>query len=638
VILALLPPSLRRLPRLPAILAVDAMAAAAAASLAALAGAAWGGLAPGAAALLVLAAAAATVLIHLVFGVPRDSWRHGGTAEMARAAAASALAALAASLATALLWPGPVAPWALAFLVVLLPATALAARGLYRLAILGGVRRDPDARPVLLAGAGDQAELFLRALARGSAVRFRVVGVVTVDRSMVGQRLHGVRVLGTLDEAASVLDRLAGTRDSPTAIALAARSASGLALARLREVAEARGLALLEVPRPADLRPYAPLRRPDDTPSDPQELLDRPERPIDRALIAAVARGKRVLVTGAGGSIGSELVRQIAEAQPARLTLVDNGEYALYAIDMEIGVAHPGLAREAVILDIRDRERIAALFAAVRPELVFHAAALKHVPLVEANPLEGILTNAYGTRNVADAAVAVGAEAVVLISTDKAVNPTSVMGATKRLAEMYCQGLDLRAAGAARPTRFVTVRFGNVLGSTGSVVPLFQAQLARGGPLTVTHPDMMRYFMTTREAVGLVLIAMATVLQGGAAAAAVERGAIFVLDMGKPVRILDLARKMIRLAGLRPEVDVKIVFTGLRPGEKLYEELFHGREELVPLGVPGLLVARPRVVDLAIVARAIDEAAAEARAGREKAALAILSVMVPEFSAPAAAE
>jgi len=632
----MLPALTRVLSRRPAILAADSALAAGAGLAAGLPGLAWGGLAASALPLLALAAAAATGAVFAAFGVPRDSWRHGGTVEMARAAAAGALAALAAGLGLALLRPGAAPPATLALLLALLPATALAARGLYRLAVLGAARPDPEARPVLLAGAGDQAELLLRALARGNAARWRVVGVVTVDRSMVGQRLHGVTVLGTLDETEAVLDRLAGTADAPSAIALAARSASGLALAGLREVAEARGLALYEVPRPADLVPYAPLRRRDDTPPDPQALLDRPERPIDRAMIAAVASGKRVLVTGAGGSIGSELVRQIAEAGPARLTLLDNGEYALYAIDMEIGVAHPHLAREAVILDIRDRERIAALFAATRPELVFHAAALKHVPLVEANPLEGILTNAYGTRNVADAAVAVGAEAVVLISTDKAVNPTSVMGATKRLAEMYCQGLDLRAAGTARPTRFVTVRFGNVLGSTGSVVPLFQAQLARGGPLTVTHPDMVRYFMTTKEAVGLVLTAMATMVKGGAVAETVERGAIFVLDMGKPVRIIDLARKMIRLAGLRPEVDVKIAVTGLRPGEKLYEELFHGREEVVPLSIPGLLVARPRVVDLPIVARAIDEAAAAARAGREKPALALLSVMVPEFGTPPA--
>jgi O-antigen biosynthesis protein WbqV len=633
----MLAPSLRRsLARRPTILAADALLAAFAVGLVSLPEVVWSGLGAPAVAARMAGAAALAFLVFAALGVPRDSWRHGGTVEMARAAAAGALTALAGGIAAHLALPEPPAFATLALLLLVLPSVVIGARGLYRLSVLLSAHRAADAMPVLLAGAGDQAELLLRALERQSGARHRVVGVISVDPAMVGQRLHGATVLGTLAEIGPVLDRLAGTKEAPAAVAVASRAISGLALTQLRDAAADRGLPLYEVPRPAELRPREPRRRRDDAPADPQALLDRPEMPIDRAMIAAVARGKRVLVTGAGGSIGSELVRQIAEAGPAHLTLVDNGEFALYAIDMEVGVAQPRLAREAVILDIRDRERIAALFARTRPELVFHAAALKHVPLVEANPLEAILTNAYGTRNVADAAVAVGAEAVVLISTDKAVNPTSVMGATKRLAEMYCQGLDLRTRDAANPTRFVTVRFGNVLGSTGSVVPLFQAQLARGGPLTVTHPDMVRYFMTTKEAVSLVLLAMATMVKGGAVAETVERGAIFVLDMGKPVRILDLAHKMIRLAGLRPDVDVKVTFTGLRPGEKLYEELFHGREEVVPLSVAGLLVARPRVVDLPIVARAIDEVAAAARAGREKPALAILSVMVPEFAAPPA--
>ncbi|WP_291298279.1 nucleoside-diphosphate sugar epimerase/dehydratase [Elioraea sp.] len=632
----MLVPSLRRLlSRRQTTLLADTGLAALAAAAASLPEIAWFGVPPEVLAPRMLGLAALGLGIFAALGVPRDSWRHGGTVEMARAAAAAILAALAGSLIAHLALPNPPRPGTIALLLLLLPSFVIGARGAYRLALLLGVHRDPDAAPIILAGAGDQAELLLRALARQSGARHRVVGVVAVDPNMVGQRLHGAPVLGTLLELGVVLDRLAGTKDAPVAVAVASRAVSGLALTQLRDAAADHGLPLFEVPRPADLRPRQPRRRRDDAPADPQSLLDRPETPIDRAMIAAVARGKRVLVTGAGGSIGSELVRQVAEAGPAHLTLVDNGEFALYAIDMEIAVAQPRLAREAVIMDIRDRERIAALFARSRPELVFHAAALKHVPLVEANPLEAILTNACGTRNVADAAVTVGAEAVVLISTDKAVNPTSVMGATKRLAEMYCQGLDLRTKDAASPTRFVTVRFGNVLGSTGSVVPLFQAQLARGGPLTVTHPDMVRYFMTTKEAVGLVLQAMATMIRGGSVAETVERGAIFVLDMGKQVRILDLAHKMIRLAGLRPDVDVKVQFTGLRPGEKLYEELFHGREELVPLAVPGLLVARPRVVDVQIVARAIDEAGAAARAGRDKPALALLSVMVPEFAAPA---
>jgi O-antigen biosynthesis protein WbqV len=279
------------------------------------------------------------------------------------------------------------------------------------------------------------------------------------------------------------------------------------------------------------------------------------------------------------------------------------------------------------------------VFESLRPELVFHAAALKHVPIVEDNPLEGLLTNAAGTRHVADAARAVAAQAMVLISTDKAVNPTSVMGASKRLAEMYCQALDIEARAhprdASRTTgqgmRCITVRFGNVLGSTGSVVPLFQRQLARGGPLTVTHPDMRRYFMTVREAVGLVL--QASVLGvGDAELPAAREGGIFVLDMGEPVKIVDLARQIIRLAGLLPEKDVEIRFTGLRPGEKLHEELFHGHEPPVPTGYPGLLMATPRTADPAFVGRALDEIATACRGGQARLALTLLGRLVPEFA------
>lgn len=268
----------------------------------------------------------------------------------------------------------------------------------------------------------------------------------------------------------------------------------------------------------------------------------------------------------------------------------------------------------------------------IRPDLVFHAAALKHVPMVEGDPLEGVLTNALGTRVVADAARAAGCGVMVFISTDKAVNPTSVMGATKRLAEMYCQGFDKLARAQGGGMRCVTVRFGNVLGSTGSVVPLFRRQLERGGPLTVTHPDMRRYFMTVREAVGLVLqAAVVGAADRDDAPPELRDGGIFVLDMGSPVKIVDLARRMIRLAGLRPDEDVEIRFTGLRPGEKLFEELFHGQEPPRPTHFPGLLVATPRTADAALIARALDELGALARAGARDATLAQLARLVPEF-------
>jgi O-antigen biosynthesis protein WbqV len=278
---------------------------------------------------------------------------------------------------------------------------------------------------------------------------------------------------------------------------------------------------------------------------------------------------------------------------------------------------------------VRDRSRVEAVMAAEAPELVFHAAALKHVPMVELNPIEGVLTNVIGSRNVAEAARTHGAALAVMISTDKAVNPASVMGATKRLAESICQALDLQEA--RRPTsrtRFVTVRFGNVLGSTGSVVPLFTRQLAAGGPLTVTHAEVSRFFMTVREAVELVLEASAARPRPEDAD---TRGKIFVLDMGEPVKIVDLARQMIRLAGLRPDRDIRIEFTGLRPGEKLHEELFHDAESPMRTNNPALRLAAPRTADYAVLARSIDELEEHARAGNEARVLDLLHRLIPEY-------
>jgi FlaA1/EpsC-like NDP-sugar epimerase len=282
--------------------------------------------------------------------------------------------------------------------------------------------------------------------------------------------------------------------------------------------------------------------------------------------------------------------------------------------------------------DVRDRAQIDEVVDAEKPEIIFHAAALKHLPMVEANPIEGVLTNIVGSRNVAEAARAYGTSLVVMISTDKAVNPTSVMGSTKRVAESFCQALDLyearRRAPLSQGTRYVTVRFGNVLGSTGSVVPLFQRQLAAGGPLTVTHPEVTRFFMTVREAVELVLQASALSPES---AAADSRGKIFVLDMGEPVKIVDLAHQLIRLAGLRPGRDIGIDFIGLRPGEKLHEELFHPAEPLIRTGNPGILLAAPRTADYAMLARLIDELEENARARREERVLRLLGRLVPEY-------
>jgi len=475
--------------------------------------------------------------------------------------------------------------------------------------------------PVLLIGAGDEAAHFIRATQLNSDSPFRVVGLVTATPDRLGQMIHGVEVIGLERDIEQVAARAQAREDSPVRLVVARPQTEGETLRKLMDVAQVTGCTLSRLPPAADIRDYdEPGFAP--RPIVLEDLLGRPRRTLDRDAMHALIAGRRVLVTGAGGSIGSELVRQIAAAGPAHITLLDHGEFNLYSIEHEVRGTWPELPARPVLADVRDRDRITSIFASENPDIVFHAAALKHVPLVEHNPLEGLSTNALGTRNVADACLAHHVAEMVMISTDKAVNPANVMGAGKRLAELYCQAADLRQT----ITRFITVRFGNVLGSAGSVVPLFQQQLAAGGPLTVTHPEIERYFMTIGEAVELVLQAAA--LGPGRN----DQGAIYVLDMGTPVKIVDLARQVIRLAGKTPDEDIKIVFSGLRPGEKLYEELFHGQEPPVGTDMDGILIARPRTSAFDAINARLDRLAAACRRQDETAALAVLTELVPELS------
>ena len=486
-------------------------------------------------------------------------------------------------------------------------------------------RTSHSAIPVLVIGARDDADLFIRATQRDPARAYRVVGLVSDSEVRVGRDIGGVPVLGTVDDVRAVVDLLTRRGERPQRLIISARSLDGAVVRRLLDIADEIGIPLARLPRLTD---FQSTREDDPRPIEPvaiEDLLGRPQTVLDRASMRALIGGRRVLVTGAGGTIGSELARQIAAFGPSRLALLDNGEFALYGIDREIAERYPEVARVTLVGDVRDRRRVEDVIASERPELVFHAAALKHVPIVEANPREGILTNVLGTRNVAEACRASSVRAMVMISSDKAVNPTSVMGATKRVAESICQALDVGEAKRVTGTRFLTVRFGNVLGSTGSVVPLFQRQLEKGGPLTVTHPDIARFFMTVREAVELVLQASAF----GVADA--ERGHIFVLDMGQPIKIVDLAEQMIRLAGLKPGRDIAIDFIGMRPGEKLVEELFHPGEPLLPTKAPGILLAASRTIDYAVLQRMLDELVDEARGGHEERALALLAALVPEY-------
>lgn len=488
-----------------------------------------------------------------------------------------------------------------------------------RLEDLGGPRI-----PVLLVGAGDAAEEFIRSLSRATDASYRIVGILSESEGRVGRNIHGVPVLGTMDNISNVIAALEKRGDAPQRLILSKENLDGARVRDLLEAATEAGMTLARLPRLTEFK-SGPTDSNEVRPVAIEDLLGRPQTPLDRAAMAALIKGKRVLITGSGGSIGSELVRQVSDLEPGELVLVDSSEFNLYTIDMETGNRHPDLARRAIIADVRDGQAIERLFEDARPELVFHAAALKHVPLVEANPSAGVLTNVIGTANVAEACINAGVATMVMISTDKAVNPTNIMGATKRIAERYCQGLDLKR-GEDTGTRFVTVRFGNVLGSTGSVVPLFQKQLAEGGPLTITDPQMKRYFMTVGEAVELILQASAMDDDDDR-----NVGKIFVLDMGEPVLIMDLARQMIRLAGLVPGEDIEIKVTGLRPGEKLFEEIFHGGEPLVETGRDGILLAAPRAADAAMIALAIENLTTAASADDIPRLMTLIGDLVPEY-------
>ena len=512
--------------------------------------------------------------------------------------------------------------WPLLVLQLSLPRLA------YRLVKDGNLRavfeRNQDDRvPVLLVGAGSSAEVFIREMSR-PGTPYSVVGIVDDKPGRIGRDIRGVRVLNSIDNLPVVIASLDRKGRKPQRLLLATEKFSGEPLRKLLARADDLGMTMARLPRLTDFRGDAGGSEIAVRPLAMEDLLGRPQKVHDRDAMRQFINGRRVMITGAGGTIGSELTRQIALLAPSHLTLLDNGEHALYQIDLELATLHPEVSRRAILADVRDEERVGHVFSDEAPDLVFHAAAFKHVPLSEQNPHEAVLTNVIGSRNIARACGHHGVGTMVLISTDKAVNPASVMGVSKRLAEMYCQALG--GDGATDATRFVTVRFGNVLGSTGSVVPLFQKQIAAGGPVTVTDQDTTRFFMTTREAVELVL--QASALDAGDHVP----GTVFVLDMGDPVRIEDLARQMIRLVGLQPDKDIAIQFTGLRAGEKLHEELSHQAEGLVPTSQQGILRAAPRTMPLANLDLEFDGLREAARREDLPAVIRLIQQAVPEFT------
>ena len=505
-----------------------------------------------------------------------------------------------------------------------LPRSVLVLQALLLIAFLSGPRllyrwlKDrrfvtANAKRVLVVGAGAAGETLVRDLKRDRNSGYVPVGFVDDDETKRGMEIHGVRVLAKTGRIPRVVEDL-----DIDLIVLAIPSATPAARRTIVGHCEDAQIPVRTMPEMGELM-SGQADALDLRVLSIEDLLGREAVALDWKQIREGITDRTVLVTGGAGSIGTELCRQLARLKPKQLVVVDQSEYGLYTADSELRAHYEDLDLAVYLRDVCDRPAMDELFSRVKPEIVFHAAAYKHVPLLEDQVREAVRNNVLGTRTVAECAVKAKTAAVVLISTDKAVNPTNVMGATKRLAEIYCQNANQYAA----ETRFVTVRFGNVLGSAGSVVPKFRQQISDGGPITVTHPDIERYFMTISEATQLIL-------QAGAEG---KGGEIFVLDMGEPVKIVYLAEQMISMAGFRPREDIDIVFSGLRPGEKLYEELFHESEQLSATNHEKLLLARFRSVDWNAFNASLDALLANCDAYDEQALRRSVVDLVPDYRA-----
>jgi O-antigen biosynthesis protein WbqV len=487
--------------------------------------------------------------------------------------------------------------------------------------------KGPDAISTLIVGRAADAEVLLRAIESGAVRNIMPVGILSPSAADQDQELRDVPVRGFLaDLETTVLALRAQDKRVDRLVLTPSALEPELHPETMLMVARRLGLAASRMPSLGGGEEALRL-----APVDVEDLLLRPSVKIDYRRLEDFIEGKAVAVTGGGGSIGAEICERVVNFSAGRLLVVENSEPALHAVLEQLAVKSSKTVVEGRIADIRDRDRIFRLLAEFRPELVFHAAALKHVPLLERDWDEGIKTNVFGSVNVADAALNAGAAAMVMISTDKAIDPVSVLGATKRLAEMYCQALDTGGGAGHRnggkpPMRMIAVRFGNVLASNGSVVPKFKAQIEAGGPVTVTHPEMVRYFMTIREACDLVITAASHAL-----GPARSDTSVYVLNMGQPIKIVDLAERLIRLSGLEPGRDVDIVFTGIRPGERLNEILFAREEGSLDIGIDGVVAAKPVCPSIEVVRGWIAKLKHDLDAGERTAIYGVLREAVPNF-------
>jgi len=549
-----------------------------------------------------------------VLGVPRGAWRFTSIYDLSRLIQAVVFGT-AIVAAFVLSWDrmAPV-PRSIFFLQpILLLGFLSAPRIIYRMWHDRSSKENSsaDMEKVLIVGAGTAGDMLIRDLCSRRPQRYQPVCLVDDDKTKHGSQVRGVRVIGGCNMIPPLAKKYEVNR-----VLLAMPSATAAQMRVAVSWCEEAHLPFQTLPKVQDIIDGAATSR-DLREVDLDDLLGRKPVTLDWHLISSQLKNKKIIVTGAGGSIGSELCRQLAQLQPRQLILVDQGEFNLYSIVTELSESAGGLNLLALLGDVCDKVAMAHIFETHEPEIVFHAAAYKHVPLLENQAREAIRNNVIGTRSIAEASISAGCETFVLISTDKAVNPTSLMGATKRVAELICQAMHQEYG-----TRFVTVRFGNVLGSAGSVVPTFQKQISEGGPVTVTHADMTRYFMTMAEACQLIL----------QASVAGDGQAIYVLNMGEPIKISDLAEQMIRLAGLRLGADISIEFTGLRPGEKLEEELFHDLESLSPTNFEKLLLAETREIDASSVIEKADRLAKACESYDDEVISGMLRSLVPEYN------
>jgi FlaA1/EpsC-like NDP-sugar epimerase len=551
------------------------------------------------------------VSVFLYFGLYRGVWRFASVPDLLRIAKAvvvgMAISAVAIFMFTRMVYvPRSVFPLSALLLMFLLGGP----RFLYRW-FKDRKFYDLAGKKALIVGAGQAGEMLVRDLLRHRQGQYRPVAFIDDDLRKHGREIHGVRVAGAIENIPRLVKKL-----NIDVVLIAVPSATSPQMRRIVDLCEPCGIPFRTLPRLEDLvSGQASIKEIRDV--SIEDLLGRETVKLDWSSITNGLRDTTVLVTGGGGSIGSELCRQIAGLQPARLIVFERSEFNLYTIDLELRRTFPELNLSTVLGDVCDSAGVNRLLKANRPDVIFHAAAYKHVPILEGQLREAVQNNVLGTWTVASLAGQHGCQAFVLISTDKAVNPANIMGASKRAAEICCQYFH-----GASSTRYLVVRFGNVLGSAGSVIPLFQQQIARGGPVTVTDPEVTRYFMTTAEAAQLIL--QSSVIGKG--------GEIFVLDMGEPVKISYLARQLILLSGKKPDDDIEIVYTGLRPGEKHYEELFHDEEAMVDTGHPKILLARSRTVEKEIVERAVSTLRQAIIDADDMKMKEILQALVPEHA------